>query len=77
MTDELLPCPFCGSGTTIIEENKAVWGGVSKPQEPISVEVRHWCVKGEDGMASRLLAFVGRDRKSAINRWNKREQNAE
>lgn len=73
MTDkELLPCPFCGGGETIIHENKGVWGGANSSSEPISVEVKHWCEEFE-GMKSRLLSFVGKDRTTAIARWNKRE----
>lgn len=73
MVDELLKCPFCSGGETIIHENKGTWNGTKGYGEPISVEVRHWCEEFE-GMTSRMLAFVGKDRESAIRRWNKRGQ---
>jgi len=71
MTDELKPCPFCGSGTNLIHENGRVWQGMSY-SEPVSIEVRHWCEKEEGQPSPRLLKFVGRDKKSAIKAWNTR-----
>lgn len=67
---ELLPCPFCGSGTTEIQENGRTWLG-TKWGEPVSVSVRHWC-DHVDGQPSRMIERVGRDRTSAIDAWNRR-----
>lgn len=69
-TPALLPCPFCGGGTTEIQENGKVWSGM-KYSEPASVSVRHWCdeIKGQP---SRLIERVGRDEASAIAAWNRR-----
>lgn len=69
MTNELLPCPFCGAGTTEVQEH-AIWQG-AKYAEPISVSVVHWCEPVE-GQPSRMIQKVGRDRASAIAAWNRR-----
>ena len=66
---ELKPCPFCGAGTTEVQEH-AIWQG-TKYAEPISVSVVHWCDPVE-GQPSRMLQKVGRDRASAIAAWNRR-----
>jgi hypothetical protein len=72
MTDEgLLPCPFCGAGTTEIIENGKVWAGM-KYGEPTSVSVRHWCDKIE-GQPSRMIERIGRDTDSAVAAWNMRK----
>lgn len=73
-TEILKECPFCRAGETIIHENKGAWGGTKGYGEPISVEVRHWCEKREGQPASRMLAFVGRDRDSSIAAWNTRAE---
>lgn len=70
MATELLPCPFCGAGETLMHENKRTWSGM-QTQTLISASVHHWC-EVYDGMQSRRLEFVGRDVESAIKRWNKR-----
>lgn len=71
MTDrELLPCPFCGAGTTEIRENDRPWLG-TKWGEPVSVSVRHWCERIE-GQPSRMIERVGRDRAAAVAAWNMR-----
>jgi hypothetical protein len=64
------PCPFCGAGTTEIQENGRVWNGRGYG-EPSSVSVRHWCDPIE-GQPSRMIERVGRDRESAIAAWNRR-----
>lgn len=66
----LLPCPFCGAGTTEIRENGKIWTGM-KFSDPVSVSVRHWCEPIE-GQPSRAIERVGRDRASAIAAWNAR-----
>lgn len=67
---ELLPCPFCGAGETIIVENGRMWTG-QRYSDPVSVEVRHWCPAVE-GQPGRMIARVGRDEASAIAAWNTR-----
>lgn len=66
----LAPCPWCGAGTTHIHVNKGTWTGMGW-SEPVSVEVRHWCVE-EPGQPSRMIARAGRDMASAIAAWNRR-----
>lgn len=67
---DILPCPFCGAGTTQFRENGRIWSGM-KYSEPSSVSVEHWCEK-IDGQPSRMIERVGRDRASAIEAWNRR-----
>lgn len=67
---ELLPCPFCGAGTTEVQENGRPWLG-TRWGDPVSVSVRHWC-DHVDGQPSRMIERVGRDRTSAIDAWNRR-----
>lgn len=67
---ELLPCPFCGAGTTEIQDNGRPWLG-TRWGEPVSVSVRHWC-DHVDGQPSRMIERVGRDRAAAIDAWNRR-----
>ena len=66
----LKPCPFCGAGETVIQENGRIWTGM-KYSDPISVSVRHWCDDDTTG-PSRMIERVGRDQLQAIERWNKR-----
>ena len=70
MSDELKPCPFCGSGTTQFVENGRVWSGM-KYTGPISVSVQHWC-DPVPGQPSRGIERVGRDKASATTLWTKR-----
>lgn len=67
---ELLPCPFCGAGTTQIRENGKVWLGM-RYSEPSSVSVQHWC-ESISGQPSRMLERVGKDMESALAAWNMR-----
>lgn len=66
---QLLPCPFCGGGTTEMRMNGQTWLG-DRWSEPISVSVLHWCdpLPGP----SRMLERIGRDTAQAIERWNMR-----
>lgn len=71
----LKPCPFCGAGETVFQDNGRVWTGM-RYSDPVSVSVRHWCT-GENGQPeapSRMIERVGRDRLSAIAAWNRRAQ---
>lgn len=68
--EQLLRCPFCGAGTTLIKENGKVWNGM-KFGEPSSVAVQHWC-EPTPGQPSRMIERVGRDEASAIEAWNRR-----
>ena len=71
MTDrELLPCPFCGAGTTEIRQNGRPWLG-TRYGDPSSVSVRHWC-EPIDGQPSRMIERAGRDRAAAVAAWNMR-----
>lgn len=72
---ELKPCPFCGSGETVIHVNQGTWTGRGYG-EPVSVEVRHWCAE-EPGQPSRSIVRVGRDEPSAIAAWNRRASSSE
>lgn len=67
---ELLPCPFCGGGTTEVRDNGRPWLG-SRYGDPVSVSVRHLC-DHVDSQPSRMIERVGRDRESAIDAWNRR-----
>lgn len=67
--ESLLPCPFCGGGTTEFHENGRVWAG-TKYSDPVSVSVRHWCE--ESPGPSRMIERIGRDKEQAIERWNMR-----
>lgn len=69
-TTQLLPCPFCGSGSTIIKENGKVWLG-SRHSQPTSVSIVHWC-PATLGQPSRAIERVGRDYNSAVAAWNLR-----
>lgn len=70
MKTELLPCPFCGGGTTELTPNGRVWLGM-RYSEPSSVSVRHWCEPIE-GQPSRMIERIGRDEESAVRMWNMR-----
>lgn len=69
--EALLPCPFCGAGTFEMHESSRVWTG-QRYSEPVSIEVRHWCVPIAGHLMPRMLAFVGRDEQSAVVAWNRR-----
>lgn len=67
---QLLPCPFCGAGTTTSKANGQVWTGM-KYSEPTSVSIQHWCTKVE-GQPSRMIERIGKDVESAVAAWNMR-----
>lgn len=67
---QLLPCPFCGAGTSELHEAGRMWTGRAYG-EPSSVSVRHWCEPVE-GQPSRMIERIGRDPASAIAAWNLR-----
>lgn len=69
-TPNLLPCPFCGAGKTLLQPNGRVWSG-DKYSDPISVSVHHWCEE-RPGQPSRMIERIGRDERSAIDAWNQR-----
>lgn len=66
----LVPCPFCGAGSTSIRENGKMWTG-QRYSEPTSVSVLHHC-DPVAGQPSRSIERVGRDLESAIAAWNDR-----
>ena len=74
MKMELLPCPFCGAGTTRVVMNGQTWTG-TKYSDPISVSVVHHCDPIE-GQPSRQIERIGRDAESAIAAWNRRARPA-
>lgn len=65
----LIPCPFCGAGTTIFSPSGSIWLGM-RNSEPVSVSVRHWCTALPG--PSRMIERIGRDKEQAIERWNMR-----
>lgn len=71
MPDNIKPCPFCGGGAEMRENNgSTVYMG--KINDPISVEVLHWCEPMAGGLGRRSVIFAGRDHASAIAMWNRR-----
>lgn len=67
---DLLPCPFCGAGETVVSEQRL--SPTMRGQGAlISVTVRHWCEK-LPGIVGGGLEFRGRDHESAIAAWNRR-----
>lgn len=66
---QLLPCPFCGGGTTELRKNGQTWLGMAY-SEPISVSVIHWCAPLPG--PSRMIERIGRDTDQAVERWNMR-----
>lgn len=73
---KLLPCPFCGAGTTLgPEPNGRTWCG-TKWGEPVSWSVNHWC-DPIDGQPSRKLERLGRTEDDAIAMWNMRADQTE
>lgn len=69
MTEELLPCPFCGSGETRFDENNH-WTGMKSVLT--SVEIIHWC-PSEHVINRRTIVVKGKTREQAIELWNRRK----
>lgn len=65
----LMPCPFCGAGSTVSEADGKHWTGMR--YVVLSWTVRHWC-HVEEGRFPPLLNVRGRDQQQAEERWNKR-----
>lgn len=68
----LKPCPFCGEGGFLVEENGKIWQG-TKYSTPVSISIKHWCKK-QDGQPQQLIQIKGRDLESAYNIWNTRKE---
>lgn len=79
MSDPLMPCPFCGGGETLIEENRLNRAPMMSGKESpvISVEIRHWCPPQQGQPRRNHVVKVGRDMNSAIAAWNTRVTPAE
>lgn len=71
-TPDLLPCPFCGGGETIVQEGSKPFPRL-KYRQPTSAAVMHRCTPSEDGLAH-TVSLVGQDRASAIAAWNQRAE---
>jgi len=68
---ELLSCPFCGGGETIVQEGSKYWAG--NHYVILTWDIRHWCAdKTEFPISTRVLTFSGRTEEEAIKRWNHR-----
>lgn len=71
MTDDLLPCPFCGAGETVYREERLPPRMDGKQPSLISATVQHWCgVK--PGVVASGIQFRGRTREDAVAAWNRR-----
>lgn len=62
----LLPCPFCGGGETLVDEQK-FWTGMSS--QVISAVVRHWCPKSP---LSSIIELKAKAVEEAVALWNRR-----
>lgn len=69
MTEDLMPCPFCGAGSYDISESRLP-PKMSGPGALISVTIRHWC-DHKNGVR-RTISVTGRDREDAREQWNTR-----
>lgn len=68
----LLPCPFCGDGETLVDESKH-WTGMRSVV--ISASVKHWCLRRAGELQS-FLEIKGKTMEDAVARWNKRAHSA-
>lgn len=66
----LLLCPFCGGGETLMSEQH-LSPTMRGPGALVSVTIRHWCER-MPGIVGGGLEFRGRDHDSAISAWNRR-----
>ena len=64
---ELIPCPFCSAGTTILEKTR-YWTG--KGYRTLDFTVMHWCKKGS--AFGTQICIKEKNREQAIAAWNKR-----
>jgi hypothetical protein len=69
MSEELLPCPFCGAGETRIDE-KHMPPRMSGPGELIAAEVRHWCDRSGGALSRMNVVMAGRTREDVVAAWN-------
>lgn len=67
---ELLPCPFCGGGESRLDVN-TYWTGMRSA--PVSFTIRHWCLKGEDVLAT-YREVRAKTREAAIIQYNQRSK---
>jgi hypothetical protein len=64
----LLPCPFCGTGKTLVRPQK-YWTGMRS--EIISVEVQHWCEE-TTGVRGSHITMRAKTEAEAVGKWNRR-----
>lgn len=66
---ELKPCPFCGSGQTLVEPDSKYWVGMR--YEILSYRVRHWCEENT-GVRGSMINMKAKTKAEAIGKWNQR-----
>lgn len=64
----LAACPFCGAGTTRLDESTH-WTGVRSVV--VAARVMHWCARIQ-GHPQSLIQIAGRDAAAAAAAWNTR-----
>lgn len=67
--EDLLPCPFCAAGETLVDP-KHYWTGMSS--QVISVEVRHWCGPEETSVRGSSITMRAKTEEEAVAKWNRR-----
>ena len=72
MTEELKPCPFCGSeGRETRFDDTGHWTGMRS--QHISTSMKHFCTKpDDDNFVDTSIQIRGRDKADCIARWNAR-----
>ena len=65
---DLLPCPFCGAGETIVSP-QTYWTGMRS--QIISVEIRHWCPE-QIGVRGSGATMRAKTEDEAVAKWNRR-----